>query len=818
MNETIVLKFGGSSLGAPDALAASLQIVSAAAAEARPVVVVSALGGATDVVADAVRDAAAGRPSFRAVVPALRARHLAALADVADGPDAAAAAIAIEGWLSRLDALLDEIAAARRCPAGTRDLALSVGERLAAPLFAAALRARGVEARSRDAARFVRTDSRPGEAEVDHRATAALVRRELDDGGPLPVVTGFLGADAHGATTLLGRGGSDYTAALVAAALQAPRLEIWTDVAGVFAADPRVVEGARPLPRLGYGEAAELALFGAKVLHPRTIEPLAAQGIVVAIRGTLERGAAGTTVGPLPAARRGRPLGAAADRGAALAALRGVAGGRAHELLPRAAAALAGAGVHALLLGASSAGDEIVAALAAGDIEDGVAALGREFARDVAAGRIERLDRRDDAAVVGVVGEGCGARPETRARLDAALARAGADVVVPAVVASSRGVAAIVAAASGDVALRAAHDELVEPRPRVDVLLAGATGHVGRALRAQLARRAPDADVALRLVGVASSRRAAWRREGIAPLEAERALESGDAAGPLPLVERLVADGAADAPLVLVDCTASAALAARYADLLERGVGVVTPNKLAAAAPLAQYRRVRDASARSGAPYRYETTVGAALPVLGPIADLARSGDRILGLDAVLSGTLSFVFGRVNEGERFSAAAREARGLGLTEPHPRDDLSGADVARKLVILLREAGFALELGDVVVERIVPPAVAAENDPERFLERLAAEDERWARRAADAAARGRRLVHCATFDGAAARVGVREAAADDPLARARRGENVVVCRSERYRDVPLTIAGPGAGPEVTAAGVLVDLLAAARELAS
>lgn len=342
------------------------------------------------------------------------------------------------------------------------------------------------------------------------------------------------------------------------------------------------------------------------------------------------------------------------------------------------------------------------------------------------------------------------------------------------------------------------------------MVLAGPRGRVATALRNLLAERA---DVAgLRLVGTLDRLRMAWSPAGIDPLGVHVALADGEPSD----WERLLqlCDSLDERP-VFVDCTASPVIAGHYAELLRRGIGVVTPNKLANAGRLSQWRLLHDLS-DDGTPYRYETTVGAALPVLGTLADLRRAGDRLLAISAVLSGTLSFVLHRIESGVSLSAAVREAHARGYTEPHPADDLSGEDVGRKLLILLREAGFDLEREDVEVEPLLPEGLPEEPDPERFLDALAPWNDVWAERVADTRRRGERLLYLASFDGASPRVGVKALPADHPVARGGPGENVIVYRTERYFEVPLTIAGPGAGPEITATGILADLIAAAREM--
>ncbi len=345
----------------------------------------------------------------------------------------------------------------------------------------------------------------------------------------------------------------------------------------------------------------------------------------------------------------------------------------------------------------------------------------------------------------------------------------------------------------------------------VGVILVGPRGRVATALRSRLPGL-ETCGVDLRLVAAVDRQHTVWDPDGLDPLRLEEALCAGEPSDWSRLLERFAGF---EAPLILVDCTASAEVADRYAGLLDRGIGVVTPNKLAGAGRLSAWRRLRDLSRSAGAPWRYETTVGAALPVLGTVADLRKTGDRLRSVSAVLSGTLAFVLSRLEAGALFSDAVRDAWRRGYTEPHPKEDLSGEDVARKLVILLREAGYEIEREDVVVEPLLPGGMPDEPDPERFLDALGAQDGAWDEPVARARRRGERLLYVASFDGRAARVGVEAIPVHHPVARGGPGENVIVFRTQRYSDLPLTVAGPGAGPHVTATGVLADLIAAARE---
>ena len=726
-----VLKFGGTSVGSAAALRNVVAVTRQAAAEARLVVVTSALSGVTDELALASGGAASGGFAATAFVERQRARHEALLSAVASGRPAARARLELAERLAELERRLQELARARACNAEARDGLLALGERLALPVVVAALQAGGLASVGLDAAELLRTDERFGAAEVEPEATRGLARARLAElpAQPVTVVTGFVGATADGRTTTLGRGGSDLSAAVLGRALDAERVEIWTDVDGVQSADPRLVPTAFTLPRLSYDEAARLAGLGAKVLHPRTLQPLA-HGIPLLVRNTLRPSGAVTRVEALPAAATG-PLAVAVSVEGDLARV---------ALLP---------------------GDEPAGRLAA-----------------VATTLLRR------AGVTPLAGP----EPERGALV------------------------ALVPARQRAAAAAALHDGLVErPRP-VRVVVAGPRGQVARRLLEQVARAATPG-LEWRVVGGFDRRRAAWSEEGFDPLALGPAVAEA-AAVPWPeSVARLLARG--ERPLVLVDATASAELAAEHPALLEAGIAVVTPNKHGGCLPLPEHRR-RLAAERQGGAYRAATTVGAGLPVLRAVSDLRRSGDALLGLEAVLSGTLSFVLGRLQEGRPFSEAVAEAHRLGLCEPDPRQDLCGLDVARKLLVTLRAAGLPLELRDVRVESLLPPELPEALAPEELFELLRGEDAGWERRAGQARAAGRRLAYVARFARGEARAGVEALPSDSALARTRPGENVVQIRSRRHAELPLTLAGPGAGADLTAANLLTDLVDAGHEL--
>jgi bifunctional aspartokinase / homoserine dehydrogenase 1 len=726
-----ILKFGGTSVGTAEVLERVLGIVAEAARRHRPVVVVSALSGVTDALVSALDVAAQGDASGRILVPALRERHEALLAAVAPGRAGARAVLEVRARLSELEDRLQAVAADGWIAPAIRDVVLATGERLAVPVVVAGLEARGLRAQGIDGAEVVVTDDGHGDAAVDLGATAVRVGLRLSSLAPevVPVVTGFVGGTLAGATTTLGRGGSDYTAAVLGRVLGAERVEIWTDVAGIATADPRLVPEARPLPRLGYAEAAVLASAGAKVLHPKTVAPLAAAGIPILIHDTHDPQAPGTLVGD----------GAEPALGAAVAVTR-------------------------------------------------------------------RPHPHDDEVLVSIVGDDARLTASALGTAGRALADAGLSGVTLAHGHAPRRLTAALAAADAARAARALHAAFVS-RPRLNLVLAGPRGRVARALRARLAAGGDGLDI--EVVGALTRERFAWDLRGIPDSGLDRALAGGESAEWPRVWATLRA--ARLRPLVFVDCTASEVLADRYEALLAAGIAVATPNKRAGILPYRDWARLRALDESGAAPYLRGTTVGAGLAILDTVRRLRRGGRGLQSVSAVLSGTLSFVLDKVQEGVPFSRAVEEAQVLGLTEPDPREDLCGADVARKLLVVLREAGLVLESADIPVASLVSE-VAARAERDSLLAALAAEDAAWAARVAAARAAGQRLAFLATYDGAGPRVGLASLPADDPLARVRPGESVAVLRTVSEPDRPITLAGPGAGPDVTAANLWAEILEA------
>jgi len=832
MRRIEVHKFGGTSMGSAARMRRAAGLI--AASEAACVVVASAMGGVTNQLVAAAEAARRQRrePALRAVGELLT-RHRMTLVEL--GGDGA-----VDADLDHLGAELIELLGAvsrlGELTARTRDRLLASGEKLSVRLLAVALRAAGVAAAAVDADTFLATDGRHGQAsplQVVYQRTARAALSPHIEAGRVPVVTGFCGQAPDGATSTLGRGGSDYTATLLADALAAAEVTIWTDVDGVFSADPRVVPDARVVPHLNYREAGELSYYGAKVLHQRTMIPVARAGIPVRTRNSFHPGRPGTVV-DRRVTPRSHPVNAiSAIGGQQLLSVEGKGMSGVPGVAGRAFGALAARGVSVTMISQSSSESSISMAVPAEHTLEAEAALKAAFREDLGRGDVEEIVVGEEVGLVAAVGLGMAHTPGVAARIFNALGAARVNVRAVAQGSSELNVSIAVARGDVDRAVRALHAALglhlrdtgAETPDGMDLILLGA-GSIGRAFAAQLrGRRAAIRErFGLRPRVIALADRSGWVLEpaglGDARLEA---LLAGKAAGAaLAELGGTAGDAGAllDAALglrlsrpVVVDCT-DAETAALFARALGAGCDVVTANKKPLAGAFAEHRAHQEPARQGGPLLRAEATVGAGLPVIDTLEMLGATGDALTAAEGCLSGTLGYLMARLQAGDRFSEAVAEAARMGYTEPDPVADLCGADVGRKALILGRLAGLLGEGDEVEVEGLVDAGWAG-LPLEALVERLRGLDEDFAARSRAAAGRGEVLRYVARIEAGRARCGPVSVPLGSPIGRLSGSDNLVLFRSDRYADRPLVVIGPGAGVEVTAMGVLGDVLRIAAE---
>jgi aspartokinase/homoserine dehydrogenase 1 len=808
-----VMKFGGTSVGNAARMQAVATQVQAALQETRVVVVASAVSGVTNLLVQGALEVADGAEVLP-VAARFRQRHREirdALGPDHPGLDQALAELSLD-----LENLLRGVALVRECSPSVLARISAMGERACCALLAAVLRSRGLEPTLLDPCELLPCTGDPLEATPLPEQIHQRFEPFRSHGAPLGLMPGFFGGDARGKTMLLGRGGSDWSAALVAAAMDADLLEIWTDVDGIYTADPRVVPEAFALDEVSFDEAMELAHFGAKVLHPRTIAPARDRGIPVRVCNSLRPDAKGTLVvdRATPARFPVRGISFLQDlallnvAGPGMKGVPGVAG--------RLFSAMAARDISVVLITQASSEVSISFCVRQADADAAVRAFEDAFDAELASGRVDRVEVQRGLAILSIVGDGMRTRVGVAGTFLEALGAVGCNVVAIAQGSSERSISVVISARDGDRAMRHVHHRLFGTREVIELYLLG-TGTVGAQVLQQLARRPQQGSVELRLCGVATSKRMLLNPDGIDPAQAVALLQA--CTQPFEL-EALLDSVRQRLPVqpVLIDCTSSPAIAQAYPTVLAGGMHVVTASKLANSGPMTHYRAIREAAARHRRRVQYETNVGAGLPVIDTLRNLLAGGDRVVRFEGILSGSLSFLCGLLEDGVPLSQAVTDARQRGFTEPDPRDDLSGLDVARKVLILARETGADLELADVTIEGVLPADFAPDTDVPTFLQRLTELDAPMAARVQALAAEGKVLRHVASFGDSGCTVGLQAVDRDHPLFAIRAGENAFSFLTEHYQPRPLVVRGYGAGAAVTAAGLLADVLKLARAPAS
>ena len=809
-NDGVVHKFGGSSL----ANAERFRLVAAILrdrADARQIIVVSAMHGVTDALL-AVSDSATTRaPEWRAQWQALLDRHLATATDLL-GADQTDTHAWLRGNFSDLADVLHALSVIGLAAPQAIDLIQGCGEVWSSRLLAAHLAGDGEPCAWLDAREVLVVRHAELGVDVDWpRSMERLAIWQRANGSTRVVITGFIASDGDGHASTLGRNGSDYSAAIFAALHGARELHIWTDVDGVLSADPRLVPEAVALASMSYEEAFELAYFGAKVIHPQTMLPALALGLPVYIRNTFQPTRPGTRIDNVGATDASPVKGLSLADNLAIVNVEGTGMIGVPGTAERVFGALHAAQVSVVMISQGSSEHSICCVVRGADAARARRALDAAFARELAAGQIESISVQAGISVLAAVGDGMSGTPGTAGRLFAALGRSRVNIRAIAQGASERNISVALDSADAARALRAAHSGFYLSAQAISVGIIG-PGNVGRELVTQVIdatdRLHADTHLDLRVRAIATSRTMWLDDRGIVPTDWQSHLAG---AQPVDLDHFTEQVTAAHLPhAVIIDCSASSHVADRYSGWLQAGIHVVTPNKQAGSGPLERWQAIRAAAASSGARWRYEATVGAGLPIIQTLRDLIDTGDQLLAVDGILSGTLAWLFNRYDGSIAFSELVHEAHRLGYTEPDPRDDLSGLDVARKLVILAREAGMSLSLDDVVVEGLVP-AQLIDVSREELLDRLGELDAAMAERLAQAQTNKHVLRYVARLDSNGnASVGLIALPNTHAFAHLQLTDNIVQFTTRRYHDNPLIVQGPGAGPEVTAAGVFADLL--------
>ena len=805
------LKFGGTSVGSVERILSVKKIVEA---EKEPVVVVvSALGGITDKLIKTSKLALAGDLSYQSEFDEIAVRHHQMIEAVIPSGENK------ERLLETIDALLDELKSIYQGVYLIRDLSpktsaaiVSYGERLSSNIVAVLIDG----AKWFDSRTFIKTEIKSGRQLLASDLTHELVKQAFVDLPKVSLVPGFISTDADsGEVTNLGRGGSDYTASIIAAALDASFLEIWTDVDGFMTADPKVISTAYTINELSYVEAMELCNFGAKVVYPPTIYPVCVKNIPILIKNTFNPSGKGTVI-KSDIAEDQKPIkGISSINGTTLITVSGLSMVGVIGVNRRIFSALANNGISVFLVSQASSENSTSIGVRDADADAACEVLNAEFSKEIETGAMYRMTAESGLATVAIVGENMKHTPGIAGKLFGTLGRSGINVIACAQGASETNISFVVDGLFLRKTLNVIHDSFFLSEYQVLNLFLCGVGTVGSSLIAQLAQQSEklkkERGLKLKVVGIASGHNAMFDREGISLENCREQLAHSAPSDLNRLRDEVIGMNIFNS--VFVDCTASSDVAGLYQEFLEHNISVVAANKAAASSDYATYQKLKSTARKRGVKFLFETNVGAGLPIIRTMNDLLNSGDKILKIEAVLSGTLNFIFNKISADVPFSETVRLAKEEGYSEPDPRVDLSGKDVIRKLVILAREAGYRIEQSDVEKHLFVPDSFFR-GTLDEFWKNLPSLDADFERRRKVLESEGKRWRFVSRYENGKASVELCEVGREHPFYTLEGSNNIILLTTERYKEYPMQIQGYGAGAGVTAAGVFADIMSIAN----
>ena len=806
----LIQKYGGSSLADLDGFIAAASIISNAAASEKVVVVLSAMYGVTNLLESSIKTAIEGG-DYKAVLESISVKELGILQEMkSSGWDCPVAAEFLQVQQQRLASRLEGVALLEQCPPEVRAEILSMGEGFTSRLMSDLLRAQGHAAGWSDTDVLPPANDSYTDSLVDIEAAAPLLEQAVSNDDDILILPGFYGVNAKGKPQLMGRNGSDYSAACAAAALKARSCEIWKDVDGFFTADPRIVASAKCLDEVSYEEAMELSSFGAKVISSKALTPLMSSGITCEIKNTYHPDLPGTLIHAnteKPAVVRGISN---LDDVASITLQGGGMRGRV-GVAKRVMEALANQSISVLLIVQSSSEYSITLCVRSSEASRARKALEEAFHFELLHGLISAVSVKDQRSVITLVGDGMNHYRGIAARFLSAISASGVNVEVIAQGSTECAIAVVVEKQAAEAALRSCHTAFFSHTSHMDVILLGC-GNVGAALLQQFQTK--DSSLAaghkaLHVRAIANSQKLLVGHDTVDLASWQEDLEEKGVAWSIDDILAIRKQLGLLNPTI-IDCSTNEALAKEYTNFLANGFNVVAANKKANTDSMAYYREIRATAGRHFRKFMYETNVGAGLPFIDTLQSLIRSGDELQSFGGILSGSLSMIFGMLEDGVAFSEAVEKAMQLGYTEPDPRDDLSGMDVARKLLIIAREVGLELELDDIEVEPVIQNGFAADADSAELISRLQMLDEAFSDKVEAARANGGVLRYVGQIENGRCSVSIEVVPKDKPLGSIRDGENALVLHSRYYQPIPLVLRGYGAGADVTAAGVFGDLL--------
>ena len=799
-----VLKFGGTSVGSAENIKKIKKIVQDQNDDV--IVVVSALGGITDKILVAAINASSGVGDFHSELTEIKNKHNEVIRELFNGNDSIKKIV--EDLLDELEQILTGITLVGELTTKTLDRIAGIGERISSHIIS-----NFIGAARFDSSELIRTDSNFGKAAVDFKETDKLIQKAFQNFKGIAVAPGFISKNEKGEFTTLGRGGSDYTAAIISAALNATILEIWTDVNGFMTADPRVISKAYTIPELTYSEAMELSHFGAKVIYPPTILPVYRKGIPIRIKNTFEPENPGTQISKAVEYGSERLIkGISSISGITLVTLQGIGMVGVTGISMRLFTALARENVNVILISQASSENSISVAIEDIMVQRAGNAIQAEFEKEISDGKINKVEMESDLSIVAIVGENMKHTTGIAGKLFSTIGKSGVNIIAIAQGASELNISWVVKNEELRKTLNIVHESFfLSENVELNVFLMGigtVGGNLLQQLQKQQAKLLSELHLNVKLTGVANTQKMIFNRDGINIAGFREKLENSERNSSLKgFVEKIKKLNIYNS--VFVDCTASGEVATVYKELLKANVAIVTANKVAASSDYKNYSELKRIAKQKGVKFLFETNVGAGLPIINTLNDLVNSGDKILKIEAVLSGTLNYIFNTISADIPMSKTIRMAKELGYSEPDPRIDLSGVDVARKVLILARESGYPIEMEEIKINRFIPDSYF-NGTLQSFWESISEIDETFEQRRKKLELENKKWRFVAKFENGIAEVGLQEVDSKHPFYDLEGSNNLVMYTTERYNEFPMLIKGYGAGASVTAAGVFADLI--------
>ena len=808
-----VLKFGGSSVANAQNIKLVLDIVVNKAKEEKLIVVVSAFSKITDLLQLASQKAAAGDESFKEILADLETKHLDALKELIPVSEQSSLLSHIKRIINHLETLLDGCYLLGELSPRTSDTILSFGELLSSYIIAEALKQKLKNSSYKDSRELIKTNNSFGKAVVNFDVSNKLIVDFFSSNeNQVVVMPGFIAASLDGINTTLGRGGSDYTAAILAGALHANELEIWTDVNGMFTANPKIVKQAQPIAFISYQEAMELSHFGAKVLYPPTIQPVLRKNIPILIKNTFEPAADGTYISNQEMDHTNPVKGISHIDNITLITLEGSGMIGVSGSSKRLFEVLSNKNINVIFITQASSEHSICIGILNSDADVAEDAINKAFEVEISQNKIDPCIVEKNLCIIALVGENMKNHQGLSGRMFSTLGKNNVNIRAIAQGASERNISAVINERDVKKALNTLHENFFEENTKQLNLFVMGVGNVGEKFIEQIHQQKKflkdNLKINLRVIALSNSRKMHFDEEGISLKEWQFALETGEPTDKEKFISNVKELNLRNS--IFVDITANESVSKTYEHYLKRNIAVVTCNKIACASAYDNYTKLKKLSRQFNAPFLFETNVGAGLPIIDTVKNLVASGDKVNKIQAVLSGSLNFIFNNFDEKNTFHDVVKEAGVQGFTEPDPKIDLSGIDVARKILILIRESGYKMEIEEITNESFLPAACLDTTTNEAFFESLQTHAAHFEAIYKEALSKDSRLKYVAQFENGKANVGLRFIPKDHPFYNLEGKDNIVLFFTDRYIDQPLLIKGAGAGAEVTASGIFADVI--------